>query len=303
MASLGPARESHGDEPKTGDRGQRTRGEEPEPGDRAQRTRGPETETAQGDMRTRGPEPELGDRGHRTRGEEPAVPRCAKRSSPVPRSLLEPGWNLSFAGCGFRSVYYFGALSCLLERVPELVHGAAQFSGASSGSLVAAALAVNVPISVMVSELVAMALEARSLTGGVFSPAFSLQRRARDSLLKLLPLDAHVHASRRLCVSLTRMHDGKNLRVTSFRSREELVQVLLCSSDPLFCSLTLSSAPLTLYSASDPLHFSSDLLFCFLTLSSAPLSLSSAPDSLVFSSDPLFCFQILSAAPDPLFCT
>uniref|UniRef100_A0A3B4AZC9 PNPLA domain-containing protein n=1 Tax=Periophthalmus magnuspinnatus TaxID=409849 RepID=A0A3B4AZC9_9GOBI len=132
-----------------------------------------------------------------------------------------PGWNLSFAGCGFRSVYYLGALSCLLERVPELVHGAARFSGASSGSLVAAALAVNVPLSEFLSNL---------------NPSFSLQQRARDSLLRFLPLDAHVHASRRLCVSLTRVHDGKNLRVTDFRSREELIQVLLCSCFfPVYC--------------------------------------------------------------------
>lgn len=59
----------------------------------------------------------------------------------------EPGWSLSFAGCGFRSVYYIGALSCLLQQVPELVHGAARFSGASSGCLVAAALAVGLPLS------------------------------------------------------------------------------------------------------------------------------------------------------------
>uniref|UniRef100_A0A3B4B1T4 PNPLA domain-containing protein n=1 Tax=Periophthalmus magnuspinnatus TaxID=409849 RepID=A0A3B4B1T4_9GOBI len=148
----------------------------------------------------------------------------------------QPGWNLSFAGCGFRSVYYLGALSCLLERVPELVHGAARFSGASSGSLVASWFSIWSLAGVLVSDLVAIAMEARSLVGGVFSPSFSLQQRARDSLLRFLPLDAHVHASRRLCVSLTRVHDGKNLRVTDFRSREELIQVLLCSCFfPVYC--------------------------------------------------------------------
>lgn len=53
---------------------------------------------------------------------------------------------MSFAGCGFRSIYYVGALSCILERVPRLVHGASTFGGASSGCLVAAALAVGIPI-------------------------------------------------------------------------------------------------------------------------------------------------------------
>lgn len=55
-------------------------------------------------------------------------------------------WNISFAGCGFRSIYYVGALSCILERVPQLVYGASKICGASSGCLVAAALTVGIPI-------------------------------------------------------------------------------------------------------------------------------------------------------------
>lgn len=55
-------------------------------------------------------------------------------------------WNLSFAGCGFRSVYYLGALSCFLDRVPQLVYRATRICGASSGCLVAAAVTVGIPI-------------------------------------------------------------------------------------------------------------------------------------------------------------
>lgn len=55
-------------------------------------------------------------------------------------------WNISFAGCGFRSIYYVGALSCILERAPQLVHGASKICGSSSGCLVAAALTVGIPI-------------------------------------------------------------------------------------------------------------------------------------------------------------
>lgn len=56
------------------------------------------------------------------------------------------GWNLSMAGCGFRSVYHLGALRCFLDHTPELVHGASRVGGASSGCLVAAAVAVGIPI-------------------------------------------------------------------------------------------------------------------------------------------------------------
>lgn len=56
------------------------------------------------------------------------------------------GWNLSMAGCGFRSVYHLGVLRCFLDHTPQLVHGASRVGGASSGCLVAAALAVGIPI-------------------------------------------------------------------------------------------------------------------------------------------------------------
>lgn len=55
-------------------------------------------------------------------------------------------WNFSFAGCGFRSVYHLGAVSCILQQVPQLLHGASKICGASSGCLVAAALTVGIPV-------------------------------------------------------------------------------------------------------------------------------------------------------------
>ncbi|XP_047451456.1 patatin-like phospholipase domain-containing protein 2 isoform X2 [Mugil cephalus] len=144
-------------------------------------------------------------------------------------------WNLSFAGCGFRSVYYVGALSCILERVPWLVHGASKICGASSGCLVAAALCVGIPIELCV-DVLTTAKEARKHTLGVFHPTFSLLRTVRDSLLVKLPEDAHLRASGKLCVSLTRLVDGENVLVSEFDSREELIQVLMCSCFfPVYC--------------------------------------------------------------------
>ena len=55
-------------------------------------------------------------------------------------------WNISFAGCGFSSLYYLGALSCILEHAPHLVRRASKIGGASSGCLVAACLVVGIPI-------------------------------------------------------------------------------------------------------------------------------------------------------------
>uniref|UniRef100_A0A3Q4MVX7 PNPLA domain-containing protein n=1 Tax=Neolamprologus brichardi TaxID=32507 RepID=A0A3Q4MVX7_NEOBR len=141
----------------------------------------------------------------------------------------EAVWNISFAGCGFRSIYYVGALSCILERAPQLVHGASKICGSSSGCLVAAALT-------LCADILTTAKEARKHTLGVFHPTFSLLRTVRDSLLEKLPEDAHLRASGRLCVSLTRIADGKNVLVSEFASREELIQVLMCSCFfPVYC--------------------------------------------------------------------
>lgn len=70
-----------------------------------------------------------------------------------------------------------------------------------------------------------LARRARRHPLGVLHPAFGLLRLVRDSLLQRLPADAHLRASGRLCVSLTRLADGTNVLVSQFDSREELVQV------------------------------------------------------------------------------
>uniref|UniRef100_A0A672J3U3 PNPLA domain-containing protein n=1 Tax=Salarias fasciatus TaxID=181472 RepID=A0A672J3U3_SALFA len=122
-------------------------------------------------------------------------------------------WNISFAGCGFRSIYYVGALSCILERAPHLVDGASKICGASSGCLVAAALAVGIPIG-----------ESHLWTA-----------QASLFLLFELPQDAHRRASGRLCVSLTRMSDMKNVLVSEFdRSDQPLRLAGIRTSDGSF---------------------------------------------------------------------
>lgn len=75
------------------------------------------------------------------------------------------------------------------------------------------------------ADVLKMAGEARSHRLGVFHPTFSLLRRVHDSLLERLPEDAHLKASGKLCVSLTRVADGKNVLVSEFDSRDELIQV------------------------------------------------------------------------------
>uniref|UniRef100_A0A3B3H6R4 triacylglycerol lipase n=1 Tax=Oryzias latipes TaxID=8090 RepID=A0A3B3H6R4_ORYLA len=148
-------------------------------------------------------------------------------------------WNFSFSGCGFRSIYYVGVLSCFLERVPQLVHGASKIGGASSGCLVAAALTVGTSMEQLCLDIMTTAKEARKQTLGVFHPSFCLLRTVQRSLLDRIPIDAHLRASGKLCVSLTRLSDGENVLVSEFASREELIQVLMCSCFfPVYCGST-----------------------------------------------------------------
>ncbi|XP_008309717.1 patatin-like phospholipase domain-containing protein 2 [Cynoglossus semilaevis] len=160
----------------------------------------------------------------------------------------EQEWNISFAGCGFRSIYHIGAMSCVQERAPRLIQGASKICGASSGCLVAVALTVGIPVEQFCADVLKMAGEARSHRLGVFHPTFSLLRRVHDSLLERLPEDAHLKASGKLCVSLTRVADGKNVLVSEFDSRDELIQVLTCSCFfPVYCGFTPPSYRGVLY--------------------------------------------------------
>ncbi|XP_067349326.1 patatin-like phospholipase domain-containing protein 2 [Channa argus] len=147
-------------------------------------------------------------------------------------------WNISFAGCGFMGIYYVGAASCVLELCPALIHDASKICGASAGALMAAVLTLGLPLEKCCADLMFMARKARKHRLGPLHPAFNLLQIVQDSLLGTLPEDAHVKASGKLCVSLTRVADGRNVLVSEFDSREELVQALLCSCFvPFYCGV------------------------------------------------------------------
>lgn len=59
---------------------------------------------------------------------------------------LKKDWSISFAGCGFMGIYYVGATSCILERLPRLVQDASKIYGASAGALMAAVLTIGIPL-------------------------------------------------------------------------------------------------------------------------------------------------------------
>ncbi|XP_024119065.1 patatin-like phospholipase domain containing 3 [Oryzias melastigma] len=163
----------------------------------------------------------------------------ALSGSKLPAMLdLSGGWNLSFAGCGFLGIYHIGVASCLLEKAPHLVTGATRLYGASAGALTASVLASQACIAKCCEDVIAVAKEARKRNLGPLHPTFNLVKVLRSGLNRDLPSDAHVRASGRLCVSLTRVSDGQNVLVSDFSSKEELIQALICSCFiPIYCGL------------------------------------------------------------------
>jgi patatin-like phospholipase domain-containing protein 2 len=144
---------------------------------------------------------------------------CQLNSSPI---------NLSFSGCGFLGVYHIGVLCAFKEHAPEVLDG--KMAGCSAGSLAAACSMSGCCLGQMCSDALEIAIRARSRVLGPLHPTFNIVDIIRNGLRRILPPNAHEICSGRLFISLTRWKDNKNVIINQFDSREELIQVLICSS-------------------------------------------------------------------------
>nr|XP_015195217.1 PREDICTED: patatin-like phospholipase domain-containing protein 2 [Lepisosteus oculatus] len=151
---------------------------------------------------------------------------------------LDSPWNISFAGCGFLGIYHIGVASCLQEQAPFLVENARHIYGASAGALTASALVTGACLGEAGANIIDVAKEARRRVLGPMHPSFNLVKIMRTLLYRTLPPDAHVLATGRLGISLTRVSDGENVLVSEFNTKEELVQACVCSAFiPVYCGL------------------------------------------------------------------
>ncbi|XP_059482642.1 1-acylglycerol-3-phosphate O-acyltransferase Pnpla3-like isoform X2 [Neocloeon triangulifer] len=141
--------------------------------------------------------------------------------------------NLSFAGCGFLGIYHVGVAACLKKYAPHLLLN--KISGASAGAIAGCCLLCDVPLGEITSDVLRVVSEARGKTLGPFSPSFNVQNILLEGLAKVLPDDCHERVSGKLHISLTRVYDGKNVIVSEFNSKEDLLQAIFASSFiPLF---------------------------------------------------------------------
>ncbi|XP_044172026.1 patatin-like phospholipase domain-containing protein 4 isoform X2 [Acropora millepora] len=137
--------------------------------------------------------------------------------------------NLSFAGCGFLAFYHLGVATCLSSHAPKFLKSVTAFAGASAGSLVATMLATSLPLNKCTDFVHELTEEARSHPLGPFNPQFDIVRSLQKGLELHLPSDSHKIASGRLYVSVTSLKERKNVIISEFESKEELIQVLLAS--------------------------------------------------------------------------
>ncbi|KAG9467599.1 omega-hydroxyceramide transacylase-like [Eleutherodactylus coqui] len=146
--------------------------------------------------------------------------------------------SLSFSGSGFLSLYQIGAVKALHDLAPDVLMLAPKVCGASAGSLVAAAVVFKMDLDELKKIILDAAIKARKTIFGPFYPTFNLLTILRNALLNVLPENAHQVATGRLNVALTRLSDGKTILVSDFKSKEEVMQTLICSCFvPLYCGL------------------------------------------------------------------
>ncbi|XP_062383476.1 patatin-like phospholipase domain-containing protein 4 [Sardina pilchardus] len=139
--------------------------------------------------------------------------------------------NLSFAACGFLGIYQLGVVGALQQHGRSLLGRLHACGGASAGSLVATVL-LTAPHKLESCKdfTYRFADSVRKQALGAVTPGYDFMQELRDGINEILPQDAHLRAEGRLHVSITHSKTRRNHIVTSFSSREELIQALLASS-------------------------------------------------------------------------
>ncbi|KAK2509000.1 hypothetical protein MC885_002378 [Smutsia gigantea] len=76
----------------------------------------------------------------------------------------------------------------------------------------------------------------RSRNIAIFHPCINVGKQLREDLRRHLPANIHQLISGKMCISLTRVSDGKNVLVSDFQSKDEVVNALFCSCFlPFYC--------------------------------------------------------------------
>ncbi|XP_054158375.1 patatin-like phospholipase domain-containing protein 2 [Oppia nitens] len=136
--------------------------------------------------------------------------------------------SISFAGCGFLGLYHIGVASCLKNYAP--VGNRTLLVGTSAGALAATSMCLNLSLVDVAATILSVATDARTRSLGAFDPSFDVNRILHDKLDSMLPNDCHTQANGRLVIGMTRVADGKNVLISQFDSKQDLIDAIKCSS-------------------------------------------------------------------------
>ncbi|CAM4682375.1 unnamed protein product [Lepidochelys olivacea] len=144
--------------------------------------------------------------------------------------------SLSFSGSGFLINYQVGVVQALWELAPETMRSASKVYGTSCGSVVAAAVACDVDVGLIEEFFHEAVEEARKVSILTLCPGHRMLRIIEKGMSQMLPENSHQLASGKLCISLTRVSDLQNVIISEYRSKEEVVQAVICSCFlPVYC--------------------------------------------------------------------
>ncbi|NWJ00079.1 PLPL1 protein, partial [Crypturellus undulatus] len=135
--------------------------------------------------------------------------------------------SILFRGCGFLVIYEAGVLKALRELSPEILKSASKIYGVSSGSFIAALAVCECDIGK--SSAFPFILTVKDTNYLYYSSRVNALHGLRMTLNKHLPTNAHQLASGRLHIVLTRVPDCKNVVISEFASKEDIIQAVICS--------------------------------------------------------------------------
>ncbi|KAL3319081.1 Patatin-like phospholipase domain-containing protein 2 [Cichlidogyrus casuarinus] len=137
--------------------------------------------------------------------------------------------NLSFAGCGFLGIYHSGVICCIKEFAPQLFQNRI-ISGVSAGAIAATFLVCDIDLLQSFQKFNDILRKADKYLLGPFDPRYKPNEYLKQCLEALLPPDAHVLCTGRLHLSLTCISSQRNIVVSQYRTRDELIRVVLSSA-------------------------------------------------------------------------
>ncbi|XP_056623515.1 patatin-like phospholipase domain-containing protein 4 isoform X3 [Triplophysa dalaica] len=147
--------------------------------------------------------------------------------------------NVSFAAAGFLGIYHLGVIEGVLRHGDKLLCSLKACAGASAGAL-AATVMITAPDKLQHCKdfTYRFARDVRSQSFGAVTPGYDFMLELRRGIEEILPPDAHQLANERLHISVTNSKTRKNCTVSSFSSKEDLVQVFKPAGalGQLFCA-------------------------------------------------------------------